>query len=235
MLELTVVGLTVIACILAAWLYFGKPNGGMVAHWAFEGNGQDSAGHNDLTTGGAGTMTYAEGKVGQAMSQTGNSHAFQLPGIAGLDFNQDFTLSVWLYREPSIYDNDAVFDDGSFYVAKRDAAPWNSRMGVYLTASDKRFVQLVDNSPMGQPPLHTWFHVLVFRHGNTVGIKVNNAGTATVDVASLHFQSGPMTYVGQQQYGYPWQGRLDELCLWNRALTAGEMAALYNDGNGRRP
>ena len=149
MLELTVVGLTVIACILAAWLYFGKPNGGLVAHWAFEGNGQDSAGHNDLTTGGAGVMTYAEGKVGQAMSQTGNSHAFQLPGIAGLDFNQDFTLSVWLYREPSIYDNDAVFDDGSFYVAKRDAAPWNSRMGVYLTASDKRFVRARRQFPHG--------------------------------------------------------------------------------------
>ena len=180
-------------------------------------------------------MTYAGGKVGLAMSQTGNNPAFQLRGNAGIDFNRDFTLSVWLYREPSRYDNDAVFDDGCIYVAKRDAVPWNSRMGVYLTSSDKRSVQLVDNSNLGQPPLQTWFQVLVFRRGNTVGIKVNNAGTATVDVSNLHLQSGPVTYVGQQQYGYPWQGRLDELCLWNRALTADEMSELYHDGQGRRP
>ena len=60
---------------------------GLVAYWAFEGNGRDSVGHNDLTTGDAGDMTYDEGKVGQAMSQTGNNPAFQLPGIAGIDFN----------------------------------------------------------------------------------------------------------------------------------------------------
>ena len=207
---------------------------GLVAHWAFEGNGRDSAGHNDLTTGGTGDMTYDEGKIGQAMSP-GNNPAFQLPEIAGMDFNKDFTLSVWLYRERSIYDNDAVFDNGSFYLAKRDAAPWNSRMGVYITSSDKRSAQLVDNSSIGQPPLNKWFHVLVFRTGNTVGIKVNNKGTATVDVSDMHFQSGPLTYVGQQQYGYPWQGRIDELCLWNRALTSSEMSALYDAANGRHP
>jgi hypothetical protein len=208
---------------------------GLVAFWAFEGNGRDSAGHNDLTIGDAGDMTYAEGRVGQAMSQTGNNSAFQLPGIAGIDFNQDFTLSVWLYRERSTYDNDAVFDDGSIYVAKRDASPWDSKMGVYITSSDKRSLQLVDNSSMGQPPLHKWFHVLVYRKGKDIGIKVNNEGTAIVNVTGMHFRSQPMTYVGQQQNGYPWQGRIDEFCLWNRALTSSEMSALYDASNGKRP
>ena len=208
---------------------------GLVAYWMFEGNGRDSAGHNDLTTGGTGDMTYDEGKVGMAMSNAGNTHAFQLPEFAGMDFNKDFTLSVWLYHERSIYDNDAVFDNGSIYVAKRDASPWNSRMGVNITSTDKRSVAAVDNSSMGQPPLHKWFHVLVYRKGNTVGIKVNNEGTATVDVSDMHLQSQPLTYVGQQQYGYPWQGRIDEFCLWNRALTSGEMTALFDTENGRHP
>lgn len=167
------------------------------------------------------------------MNQTGNVHSFQSPAIAGIDFNQDFTLSVWLYRERSIYDNDAVFDNGAIYLAKRDAPPWNSRMGVYLITIDNRSIDLVDNSRMGQPPLHTWYHVLVFRHGNTVGIKVNNEGTATVDVSNVRLQSGSIMYVGRQRAGYPWQGRMDELCLWNRALTTNEMSALYNNGNGR--
>ena len=226
--------------ITAGWFGYSKIKhgnmpSGLVAHWAFEGNGDDSAGHNDLTVGGNGEMTYGEGKVGQAISKTGNTSGFQLPEIAGIDFNQDFTLSVWLYREGSMYDNDAVFDNGSIYVAKRDASPWNSKMGVYITSSDKRSLQLVDNSSMGQPPLHKWFHVFVFRKGNTIGIKVNNKGTATVDVSDMRLQSGPLTYIGQQQHGYPWQGCIDEFCLWNRALTSSEMTALYDAENGKRP
>ena len=229
-----------VGLVIVGWFGYAKIRShitfqGAVAYWRFEGNGQDSVGHNDLTTGGAGDMAYAEGKVGMAMSLKGNHHAFQVPEITGIDFNKDFTLSVWLYRERSIYDNDAVFHNGSIYLAKRDADPWNSRMGVGITSSDNRSVAAVDNSSMGQPPLHKWFHVLVFRKGNTVGIKVNNQGTATVDVSDMHLQSQPLTYVGQQQYGYPWQGRIDELCLWNRALTSSEMSALYNDGNGRHP
>jgi hypothetical protein len=180
-------------------------------------------------------MTYGEGKVGKAISKTGNSSAFQLPEIAGMDFNKDFTLSVWLYRERSIYDNDSVFDNGSIYVAKRDAAPWNSKVGVFITSTDKRSVAAVDDSSMGQPPLRKWFHVFVYRKGNTIGIKVNNKGTATADVSDMRLQSQPLTYIGQQQYGYPWQGRIDEFCLWNRALTPSEMTALYNAQNGERP
>lgn len=168
------------------------------------------------------------------MSQAGNNHAFRLPGIAGINFNKDFTLTVWLYRENSIYDNDAVFDNGSIYMAKRDADPWNSGMGVYITSSDKHPVQLVDNSSLGQPPLQKWFHVLVYRKDNTMGIKVNNSGTAPVDVFDMRPQSGSMTYLGQQQADYPWHGRIDEFCLWNRAPTSDEMAALYDAAKIRR-
>jgi hypothetical protein len=210
---------------------------GAVAHWAFEDNGQDSIGDHLLTIGGAGygprTLTYAEGKIGKAMSQYGNTPSFVTPKIAEIDYNHDFTLSVWLYREASIYDNDAVFDSGSFYLAKRDAAPWNSRMGVFIDlGSPGQVINLVDNSPMGQPPLRTWYHVIVFRKGGQLGIKVNNEGTATVDVSGIDLSGGPTVYVGHQQFGYAWQGRIDDVWLWNRALTASEMTMVYGSGTG---
>jgi hypothetical protein len=170
------------------------------------------------------------------MSQVGNLPWFRLPRAEDIDLDRDFTLSVWAYRERSTYDNDAVFDNGAIYIAKRDASPWNSRMGMILTSSDKqRTVELVDNSNLGPPPLHTWFQVVVFRKGNVMGIRVNNEGTATIDVSGMDLHGGPVTYVGEQQYGYPWQGRLDELGIWNRALTPAEMTALYNRGAGLRP
>jgi hypothetical protein len=210
---------------------------GLVAYWGFEGNSGDPTGDHLLTVGdGTVNLSYSDGKIGQAMSQGGNPSSFRMPRASAIDFEKDFTLSVWAYREESVYDNDAVFDNGSLYIAKRDAPPWNSRMGVLLSSlDDKRTLDLVDNSSIGKPPLHTWFHVVVFRRGNTVGVKVNNEGTATVDVSGMKLQGGPMVFVGQQQYGYPWQGRLDELGIWNRALTSSEMTSLYNNGRARRP
>jgi hypothetical protein len=231
---------------------------GLVAYFRFEGNGEDSIGDHLLRVGdgtmnmsyldgntgqamlsvrgATPSMSYSDGKIGQAITQTGNASSFRMPRPTDIDLEKDFTVSVWAYREESIYDNDAVFDNGSLYIAKRDAPPWNSRMGVLLSSLDsKRTLDLVDNSSIGKPPLHTWFHVIVFRRGNTVGMRVNNEGTATVDVSGMKLQGGPLIFVGQQQYGYPWQGRLDELGIWNRALTPSEMTALYNNGRGKRP
>lgn len=210
---------------------------GLVAYWRFEENGGDSTGDHLLTVGeGTGNVSYSGGKIGLAMRQEGNPSSFRMPRAADIDFEKNFTLSVWAYREESVYDNDAVFDNGSLYIAKRDAPPWNSRMGVLLSSlDDKRTLDLVDNSSIGKPPLHTWFHVAVFRRGTTIGIKVNNEGTATVDVSGMKLQGGSMVFIGQQQYGYPWQGRLDELGIWNRALTFSEMTSLYNNGRARRP
>lgn len=169
------------------------------------------------------------------MNQSGNNSSFQVKNGSNINFQNDFTLSFWAYRESSIYDNDAVFDSGSIYIAKRDAAPWNSRMGVFFNLNQGNpEIALVDNSGFGAPPLKTWFHVVVFRKGDTAGIKVNNQGTATVSLSGVTLTNGPIVYVGQQQYGYPWQGRLDEFGIWKRALSSSEIKSLYNNGKGWR-
>jgi hypothetical protein len=237
---LALVTLTLVVCLHAygriqseSASYFNKP----VAYWAFEGNGRDSAGNHDLAigVGAPNPAPYGEGKIGQAMNQQGNSPAFIASRTPDFDFSRDFTIAVWVYRNESIYDNDAILDTGSIYIAKRDAAPWNSRFGVLLhKTGGEQQIELVDNSKIGPPAINTWYHVIVFRKGNTVGIKVNNEGMSMVDVADLNLAGGLMMFVGIQQCGYPWQGRLDELGIWNRTLTDYEMAALYNNGAGRR-
>ena len=218
---------------------------GLVAYWKFDGDGQDSVGNHNLSMatgrqdpayGSGGGASYKEGLIGQSSSQKGNNSMFQMSSADDMDFYKDFTFSAWLYREQSIYDNDALLDDGVLYVAKRDASPWNSKMGVYVNSgSDSANLELIDNSPLGQPPLHTWFHVVVFRKGNILGIKVNNQGTATVDVSGIRLRRRPLTFLGQQIAGYPWQGRIDEIGFWNRALQPAELTALYNNGKGLRP
>jgi hypothetical protein len=210
---------------------------GLIAYWRFEGNGHDSIGGNyplgnhPLIGAGVPNDGYATGIIGRAMNQSGNPRSFQVQNGTNINLSQDFTISAWAYREQPIYDNDSIFDNGAIYIAKRDMAPWLSSMGVTFNLSQQG-VALVDNSGMGEPPLHTWFHVIVFRKGNTAGIKVNNKGTATIPLTGLTLKSGPVVYLGQHKSGYPWQGRIDEFGIWSRALSASEMTALYNGGKG---
>jgi len=213
---------------------------GLAAYWRLDGNGHDSLGPYPRGTypligTGVPYGSYVDGIIGLAMKQSGNNRSFQVKNGTKINLTKDFTLSFWAYRQASIYDNDAVFDNGAIYIAKRDAAPWNSRMGVYFYPSQgPQSVELIDNSGMGEPPLATWFHVVIFNKGGTAGIKVNNQGTATVSLAGLTLKNGPVVYIGQQQYGYPWQGSLDEFGIWDRALSDSEMTALYNRGKGWR-
>ena len=67
--------------------------------------------------------------------------------------------------------------------------------------------------------------------GSTIGIRVNgNENTGTIQGA-VGARTGKV-FVAAMTDGYPWQGLVDEMGKWNRALTPAEMDALYNGGSG---
>jgi len=77
-----------------------QPNAaGLVGHWAFEGNLQDSSGlGNDGTLNG--NPTYAVGKVGQAMSFDSFEDYVVIDGVADDITNNDVTLAAWVNMPP---------------------------------------------------------------------------------------------------------------------------------------
>lgn len=81
----------------------------------------------------------------------------------------------------------------------------------------------------------TWKHVIYTRTGTTQAIYVD--GTS-VSLASNVTQSGDIAYstdalwFGQRNGGLRLNGKLDEIGIWNVALSAAEVAELYNGGAG---
>jgi hypothetical protein len=58
------------------------------------------------------------------------------------------------------------------------------------------------------------------------GVEVNEANNVPTQAVSTK------TYIGRFATGYSFKGAIDNVMIFNRALTAGEIAALYNGGSG---
>lgn len=81
----------------------------------------------------------------------------------------------------------------------------------------------------------TWTHVIYTRTGTTQNIYINGVAETLTSVTN---NSGNIDYstdslwLGQRNGGLRFNGKLDEIGIWNVALTASEVSQLYNSGIG---
>src|SRR5262249_7547767 len=125
---------------------------GLIAYWKLDGNGNDSVGAHTLT----GSPSWVTGKIGQAMSQSGNVEGLQTP-TADFDFSHDFTISMWINWSGGIYSDDAIFDATAVQIARRDVN--SSKISVAVQPSGASAAYAVDNSPVGAITTNTWYHI----------------------------------------------------------------------------
>lgn len=94
-------------------------------------------------------------------------------------------------------------------------------------------------STFGTPSTGVWYFLYAYydADANQCGISINNGtiDTATVtgtpNTKTASFNIGRWGYTG----GFPFylDGKMDEIGIWNRTLTADELTYLYNGGGGR--
>jgi hypothetical protein len=80
-----------------------------------------------------------------------------------------------------------------------------------------------------------WNHFVVTYDGTTLRGWVNGVKGTDAVVGALNTAAGNI-HVGSGCVGtYNWNGLIDEVGIWNRALTQAEVTQLYNAGSGWRP
>jgi hypothetical protein len=194
---------------------------GLVAYWKLdEGSGTtriDSAGSNNLAdNGGVGSAT---GKVGNAASFVAANTEY-LSNASPYALTYPCAVSFWI--NPSTYSGvGVVLNYNNLFVINLHNSPSDS---LSIRTSSGAF----GASTVG---LSGWSHWVVnFTSASSVDIYLNGA-LVTGSGLALFARAG--LQLGCRGSGEnPFDGLIDEVGIWERMLTVGGIAILYNSGAG---
>src|SRR3989344_5973963 len=210
---------------------------GLVAHYMFDGNATDSV--NGYTGNAVGGPTYVEGKIGKAVQFDGSNDYVDISGGAAtsLNLNNDYTVALWVYLDAS------PSNHGLLRITKSSSnSAVHDKYGLNLQSlANLRFRTSDGTTPDDDPftvnlTLGKWAHIVCSLNSSDVkecykdGVSV---GTATNDV-DTSLLSPTIGYIGTLKGGAVLSnllnGRLDDVRIYNRALSASEVSALYSLG-----
>jgi hypothetical protein len=238
---------------------FGALRVGLVAYWPFEEDASsgdvtavDWTGRgNDLTSNN--TVLSATGKVGSAREfVAANSEYMDRASNTDLQFGDGaWTIACWVFApsSPDQANSHIIGKDQSggreFILTLGVNATTNAnRFGATIFHSSGTFVQVTGPVAANADFTNLWHHVAIVHDGAGVVSGYQNgalfSGTNAVPTATrgagLAFAAtGTPFNVGRRSFsGSPIHctAVVDELAKWSRALSATEVAALWNSGNG---
>lgn len=223
---------------------------GLVSYWKLdEASGQrnDSHGTNHLSDNN--TVTQAAGaKIGNAAQFTrANSEWLSVADNASLAFTNQFSLQAWVWRDSLVLNSGIAAQwtyqtSGSWAFQTDNTGDGADLICFIANALDDAGVNWLrfDSNHV----INTWYHlVLVYdgtQSGNTNRLKVYQNGS----ILSVPTENGTIAASLQNSTGdfvlsdfggtldRYWDGRMDEVALWNRALSEPEVGDLYNGGAG---
>jgi hypothetical protein len=193
---------------------------GLVAAWAF-GEGTGTTTTDATGNGNTGTLTAAtwstQGRYGSALVFNGTSSIVRVPASASLDLSTAMTLSAWIQPTANQSGWRTILQrqaDAYFLNASTSAGPLRPAGGGTIGGSTD-FV----GGPTASP-LNTWTHVALTYDGTTLRLYVNGTQVATqARTGTIQTTTNPLWIGGNQPYGEYFQGLIDEVRIYNRALT----------------
>lgn len=214
---------------------------GLTAYWPFDNDLVDySENTNDATNNGG---VFISGKNGQGLDFDGSLNKYaQVPDDQTLRISPDITISAWVYYKVPLYTwggstvgyiiekGEYEEDNYSFYVLN-DGLSFEFRPpGEGIKYIRSSLAVLTENR---------WSHVAVIFNDSTNKIDFyvdGNLADSKNNTFSLDSTISHDLLIGRQNavgYYLPFNGTIDELAVWNRALSDNEIQQIYNNGSGR--
>jgi hypothetical protein len=218
------------------------PTDGLVGWWPFNGNANDESGNgNDGTVNGA---TLTEDRFGNAESAyelTEYSNNIIFTNNPQFDFSDtnDITVTYWLKRTTGVILSVYKYVNG-------DATPSDFAIAAGLETS----LNLIGNGTNVLPFAfegNEWQHITAIFSADSNQSKVYLNGNLVLQgTLNVNNTNGPAPLAINYAYGIDnytrGLGKIDDLCIYNRALTPQEIQNLYNSstetvdtGNGAAP
>lgn len=207
------------------------PQSGLVAGYHLNGSSTDFSGNNNHGTDTAITYSQANGKFGKGADFNGSTGFIQLPNIsATLGTLSAFSISFWLNADNKDYGagEGKVIDirgSGTGYIIFRVTS---TNFNWYLyngTEAQFNYARVVGS----------WVHIAyVYDGSNLIGyLNGNRVGSASRTGTVATGVSGCFGREYNASAANQYDGKLDEVLIFNRALTPQEIRRMYALGVGK--
>lgn len=198
-------------------------SGSLLAHYAFEGNANDSAGSNNGST--TGSPAYTTGQIGQAIDLDGANDYVTLP--SGVASSADITIAAWVNWDGG-GDWQRIFDFGNdtdSYLFLTPATGGEMRFAITTGSNTEEQLLATDSLPTGE-----WHHVAVTLDGNTGVMYIDGAPRVAGQILLNPSDINPVNnYIGQSQWPDPlFNGRIDDFRIYDYALSSSQILALVD-------
>ncbi|HXH12479.1 MAG TPA: LamG-like jellyroll fold domain-containing protein [Alphaproteobacteria bacterium] len=205
---------------------------GLVAAYSFdEGTGtkvNDASGKGNHGTISGATWT-SSGRFGKALVFDGVNDLVTVNDAPSLDLTTGMTLEAWVYPTATTYWRTVVLKErpGHLTYALYASSSTNQPL-VQTVLTNSSNVKLPGPSTL---PTNTWTHLAATYNGSVLQLYVNGAQLASRSVAgTVVTSSNPLRIGGNSVWGEYFQGRIDEVRIYNRALSASEIQADMQKG-----
>ena len=206
---------------------------GLVGHWSLD----DGTGTTALDSSGQknhGTLSNApawtSGKLGGALSFDGLNAHVQINNAASLEVGKngtDFSVAFWMYlRKGATGAYRALLHKGNSHDERA--------IGIWLRESDNRIHYRLStdaslseggdsNAAVG---LHTWLHIAQVKSGKQLSLYLDGALDSQSALAGVSLSNSAPLDIGRDKKNSCIDGKLDDLRIYNRGLSAAEVSAL---------
>jgi len=183
--------------------------------------------HNGTATG----TTVTDGKFGNGRSFNGTSDYLVIPHADPLSPTSAITVEAWVYLDTTntamkILQKRGVFSDtsGGYMLGAWFGNPRGYAFEVYDSNQ-----HIVYPSPENSPPTQIWTHVAATFDGSAIKLYKDGAIQNTVAWSGALTRSTKDLWIGMQPDNslMPFKGKMDEIRIYNRALSAEEVSCSY--------
>jgi|CXWL01.1.fsa_nt_gi hypothetical protein len=205
------------------------PSTGPVGWWKLDEN-TGTAAADSSGSGNNGTLTngptWTAGRLGAALAFDGINDNVTIPHSTSLALTGAFSMAAWV--NPAIsttnFKSVMVKNYTHFFYASSKGYCGNGAVLVGFVGSAGTKTAC-DPNPL---PANAWTHLAATSDGSVLRLYRNGVLTSSAAVTGVPVTSTGTLQLGASRFGEYFNGKLDEARVYNRALSAAEVLALFN-------
>ncbi|MEN9994069.1 MAG: hypothetical protein RL762_726 [Bacteroidota bacterium] len=224
----------------------GSLSTGIVGYWPFCGNASDVSGNgNDGTVNGATLTTDRFGNANSAYNFDGVNDLIRVPHESSLNLLSNYSISIWFMGGD--YQN--IFNNNWTLISKRDDngsccspnvpydvfIPFNNTnyavVGMAYANGNYTFATPPNSNPITS---NVWQNITITNSSDNLSFYLNGSNIYSTYLSSAMRNSNISDLLFgsvNREFGAEWMnGKLDDIAIWNRALTTAEIQQLYTQG-----